>query len=216
MNPSRATVPLILVTLALSLAAVALIVNGALSTPNIEDVALSCAQATTSSQARTSCPETTKEPVRSIITISPSSSHPGFSYPLGLNAIAEETTSGTTITLTGSGLFFSECLDCTNEVVAVISTAPFVLNGTETLDGFMQAAYADNTSVIIEKEVHGNGTQYTVTGNSLEAPFGPFTHVRFFGATTEAFVLLPESDLLPVGVAERDTFVSSLNFSLIP
>lgn len=217
MHPSRATVPLILVTLALSFAAVALIVNGALSTPNVEDISLSCAQATRSSQqAPTSCPETITEPSQNTLTIPPSQTHPGFSYPIGLQAIAEETPSGTTITLAGGGLFFSACLDCTNEVVAVMSTAPFMLDGTETLDSFIRTAYANNTSAVIQKEVHGNGTKYTITGNSLEAPFGPFTHIHFFGATTEAAVLLLESDFLPVGTPERDALLTSLDFSLIP
>lgn len=217
MPSSRAIIPLILLTLALSLAAVALIVNGALQLPSSEDIAGACAERFTQNQEPVSCPDPEGEVTQpSVITIPPSATYPGFSYPLGMNALAEETLSGTTITLAGSGLFFSECLACTNEVIAVFSTAPFALDGTETLDSFIQSAYANNTSAIIQKEVHGNGTQYTITGNALEAPFGPFTHVRFFGATTEASVLLPESDLLPAGTAERDALLSSLDFSLIP
>ena len=217
MTHSRATIPLILCTLTLSLAAVALIVNGALQAPASEEIATLCAEQFAMSQEPTACPEATVTPADPLtITIPPAVTHPGFVYPLGMNAIAEETATGTTITLTGSGLFFAECLNCTNQVIAVLSTAPFALEGTETLDSFIQAAYANNTSAVIQKEVHGNGTQYTITGNALEAPFGPFTHVRFFGATTEGFFLLPESDLLPVGVAERDALISSLDFSLIP
>ncbi len=217
MTSSRATIPLILFTLALSFAAVALIVNGALTTPTVEEISAACGDQFSASQEPVACPviETeTSEPL--ITTIPATTTYPGFSYPLGINAIAEETTSGTTITLTKSGLFFSTCLDCTNDVIAVLSTAPFALDGTETLDSFIQAAYADNTSAVIQKEVRGNGTQYTITGNTLDVPTGPFTHVRFFGATTEAFVLLPNANLSPIGAAERDAFLGSLDFSLIP
>lgn len=211
MTSSRATIPLILFTLALSFAAVALIINGALSAPTIEEISASCGEQFFASQEPASCPAIETEIPESLRTTIPATTtYPGFSYPLGINAIAEETISGTTITLTKSGLFFSTCLDCTNDVIATLSTAPFTLTGTETLDAFVQKAYADNTSAVIKKEVRGNGTQYTITGTTLDVPAGPFTHVRFFGATTEAFVLLPAETV------ERDAFLDSLDFSLIP
>jgi hypothetical protein len=211
---SRITVPLLLCTLALSLAAVAFIVNGAFATPRAEDVASLCAEAFATNQETPVCPEPS-DALPPTLTIAPTVNYPGFSYPLGLNAIAEETETGTTITLAGSRLLFLKCTDCTNTVISTVATAPFALEGTQTLDAYIQETYGADANSVIKKEVAGNGTKYTIT-NALPAPLEPLTTVRFFGATTEAAVLVPESDVLPVGSTERDAFLASFDFSLIP
>lgn len=214
MTPSRALIPLILLTLALSLAAVALIVNGALQLPTVEEIAGACTGRFVQSQEPPQCSEPT--PVAADVnTVGPTVTYPGFSYPATMNAVLTAEGDGTRIVLAVGGLFTS-CPTCTEGVVITITTGPFALDGTETLDSYVQAAYASNTTATIKKEVQGNGTKYTIDGNALEAPYGPFTHVLFFGSTLQSSVLLPGSDLLPVGVAERDAFLSSLDFSLIP
>lgn len=217
MTTSRATIPLILFTLALSFAAVALIVNGALQAPTIEEISASCGEKFFASQEPATCPEPLA-PEASMLTVTPSASRPGFSYPAGWNAI--ETTSvtelgtKTTITLATAGIF-TFCETCTKGALATIVTEPFALTGTETLDSFVQAQYASIPNAVIQKAVLGNGTKYTVSGVSSGASPGPFMDILFFGATAKVTVLFPESSTLSGDALEKSALIGSLDFSLI-
>lgn len=218
MITSRAFIPFILCTLALSLAAVALIVNGALRTPQAEEIAVLCGERFAAALQPADCPEP-EAPAQEISTVAPSASHPGFSYPYGWNAIATTTPllageERTDIRLTFGGLFFL-CDTCTEGVIITLSQEPFVLDATQTLDTYISSLYTSVPGADIQKETFGgNKTKYTING--ISPTDGPFTHIIAFGATSKAEVLLPASDLLPQGVAERAAFISSLDFSLLP
>lgn len=218
MTTSRATIPLILFTLALSFAAVALIVNGALQAPTIEEISASCAEKFFASQKPAVCPEPSA-PEPTTLTVTPTASRPGFSYPAGWNAI--ETTSvtelgtKTTIVLATEGVF-TFCETCTEGVLATIITEPFALTGTETLDSSVQTQYAATPNAIIQKTVLANGTKYTISGVSSGTSPGPFMDILFFGSATKATVLFPESSNLSNGALEKSALIGSLDFSLIP
>ncbi|MEK9157132.1 MAG: hypothetical protein AAB448_03325 [Patescibacteria group bacterium] len=218
MTSSRATIPLILFTLALSFAAVALIINGALSTPTIEEISASCGEQFFASQEPVACP-IAEAPQAETIAVGPALTHPGFSYPAGWNAVATTDTADlgtkTTITLAVGGLFTS-CETCTEGVIATITTEPSTLAGTETLDAYVQSRYANTPDAIIQKSTLNNGIKYIISGISSGETIGPFTDVFFFGATTQVTTLFAESDTLPAGILERSALLGSLDFSLIP
>jgi len=217
MTSSRATIPLILFTLALSFAAVALIVNGALTTPTIEEISASCGEQFSTSQKPVACP-IVEDTGAATITVVPTLTHPGFLYPLGWNAIATthatELGTKTTITLAEEGLFTS-CETCTKGVTAIIVTEPYTLIGTETLDARVQERYSTIPDVTIQKTTLGNGIKYVVSGISSGDTL-PFVDVLFFGATTHVSVLSTGSGSLPANAPERDALLGSLDFSLIP
>lgn len=217
MQFSRITIPLVLVTLALSLAAVALIINGALTLPTLHDIAVACTDALPTSPTPATCP-TGDVPTSEPVVIPPAADHPGFSYPLGWNAFLSSPEGKTVVTVAGTGLFNPACTGatCTDTTFATITTEPYTLAATQTLDSYVQGLFAANPSVVIHKEDRTGGSLYTVTGITSTAPIAPFTYLLFFGQTTEVEIYLPESDLLPVGTAERDAFISSFDFSLIP
>lgn len=224
MTSPRALIPLLLFTLALSLATVALIVNGALRAPRAEDVAELCSERFATAIQPTECPEPEITPLDPVV-VPASVYYPGFFYPVGWNVLGEVTAlpSGgtrTEITLSSGGLFLLSCgtpdaCPLQPQTILTLSQEPFALEGSETLDTHIQARYSTIPNADIQKELFGgNKTKYTINGISPSE--GPFLHIVVFGATSKAEVLLPESDLLPAGVAERDAFLSSLDFSLIP
>lgn len=218
MTSSRATIPLILFTLALSFAAVALIINGALTVPTIEDISTSCGERFSASQEPAACP-VVEDTRAETITIGPALDHPGFSYPAGWNAVATSGTADlgtkTVVTLAVGGLFTS-CETCTEGVIATITTEPYVLSETETLDTYVKSRYSALPDAIIQKSTLSNGTKYVVSGISSGETVGPFTDILFFGATTQVTTLFAESDNLPAGALERTAILGSLDFSLIP
>lgn len=218
MTTSRVAIPLILFTLALSFAAVALIVNGALQAPTIEEISASCGEKFFASQEPATCP-LPSAPEATTLTVAPTASRPGFSYPVGWNAIETasitELGTKTTILLATEGIF-TFCETCTEGVLATITTEPFALTGTETLDSSIQAQYAPIPNAIIQKAVLANGTKYTVSGVSSGTSPGPFIDILFFGTATKATVLFPESSNLSSGALEKSALIGSLDFSLIP
>lgn len=218
MTSSRATIPLILFTLALSFAAVALIVNGALTTPTIEEISTSCGEQFSVSQEPATCP-LVEETQTETITVGPALNHPGFSYPAGWNAVATSDTTDlgtrTVVTLAVGGLFTS-CETCTEGIIATITTEPYALAETETLDTYVKSRYSALPDAVIQKSTLSNGTQYIVSGISSGETVGSFTDILFFGATTQVTALFAESDNLPTGTLERTAILDSLDFSLIP
>jgi hypothetical protein len=209
MTSSRATIPLILFTLALSFAAVALIVNGALTSPTLEEISTSCGKQFYASQEPTVCP-VIEDVQAETITVGPAPHHPGFSYPTGWNAVQTSVTTDlgtkTLITLAGGGLFTS-CETCTEGIIAKITTEPYLLAEAETLDAYVKARYSALSDAV--------GTKYVISGISSGETAGPFTDILFFGATTQVTALFAESDLLPQGTSERTAILGSFDFSLI-
>ncbi len=210
----RSTIPLLLCTLALSFAAVAFIINGALRTPTVEDIAASCKEQFDATRIAPICPQT--EEKQNLVTVSPTTTNPGFSYPLGWNAIvATDTAEATTTIILGAPGLFTSCAICTKNALATMTTKPFVLTADQTLDAYVQSLYTAISDSVIKKETLENGIKYIVTGISLQDPAGSFTHVLFFGTTTQTVVAVPASPLSLVTTDEQQAFLSSLDFSLI-
>lgn len=220
MQSSKVIFPLLLCTLALSFAAVALIVNGAIRTPSSKEVAQLCKEQLSTLQTNTSActsSSTTGEIPPQKVSIPPSTILPGFSYPNTWNAVATPptTTSQKTIVTFGSSGILTLCDTCTSGVLFTLTSEPYTLATDTLLDTAVQNTYATLPDNTIQKESLSNGTKYTISGTSTER--GPFTDILFFGSTTKIHISFSNNPaVLPPEHSERQAFLSSLDFSLIP
>lgn len=221
-SPSKSIVPLILATLTLSLGAVALIINGALTMPTVQDISTSCSEAVRSTAALSSCQPSTnlEETLQQVVP--PSVNHPGFAYPKIWNIAHVDiaTATGNIHTLVADTGIATYCTSCQRNATLIITTQALPPTYIpEGADIFVSQQYTYSEDAIITKEqvsLHGTEYQsYHITGITPTSPPQSFADILFLGTSSWSQVMITSTETFTPTPQTIQDITHSLDFSLI-
>jgi hypothetical protein len=220
---SKSFIPLILITLTLSLGAVALIVNGALTMPTAQEISSLCSEAVQTTVSPSTClPPVGIEGVEQN-SLSPSMNNPGFTYPNAWNiAQIDIVTEGKNAhVFVADTAIPTYCETCQRNAPLVITTQPFPpAYLSEDADIFVFQQYAASEDAIITKEpISFNNTEYLryrIVGTTPKPEAQPFTDIIFLGTSSWSHVMITSTKTFTPTAQTIQAITDSLDFSLIP
>lgn len=219
---SKSFIPLILITLALSLCAVALIVNGALTVPRAEEISSLCTEALLTAPNTTCQPSENLE--ESLQESFPSSkTNPGFTHPKAWNVANIETIhdAESVHTVIADITTIAFCETCQRSAPFMAITQKFPSSYLpEEADIFVSQHYAAIEDAIITKEplssTNDERIRYRIVGTTPEPETQPFVDIVFLGTTSWTQVMITSTATFTPTTQTIQTITDSLDFSLIP
>jgi len=215
-----------LLILALSFAAVALIINGALQLPSSHDLATLCAERVSlPTPEPEACAEAPSKEA-STTPFPPSLAYPGFLYPshwqvIGNTTLFSQGVYGFTLQFFDESLYFTSCdhpLLCSKNPspLLTLSQDPLPqLEAEQTQEMYVQQRYSTSQNVVITKDSpQENHTRYVVTGT--DASSGSFRHILIFGSFSLVDIRYQPTTLSATELAQVDALLTSLDLSLLP